>query len=834
MRKFQSIGLFILMAITTQTKAQNSFSFSCAKDTTINGCASSCITLKARIPDVKSSTSNYVINPISGPGGCYAPYVAANTPGSPTNLTSDDTYSSAIALPFPFPFYDDAASPYSSVVLSTNGYLSFDATLANGYSTWVIPATGDLPNTGYDKSTIMGVFHDIDPFYTTSPTQRIKYDVLGTAPHRRFIFSIYKVPLFSTTCQNLIDNTHQIVLYEGLGIIEVFVNSVQQCPSWNGGRNLIGLQNANKNKGIMPPGRTASGPVWGSVNMNESWRFVPAVGPTLYRSVELYDLAGNLISTGDTTSIGNATFEVSFPNVCPTGTTTYVVKSKYAQFNNPNSFVYGTDTVTVISNNPLSATSAISQASCATAGLGSVAIFVAGAAGPFEYSADGGLTWQPSSVFNLSPGTYTIKYRVIGTTCAGTTTAVITADPNLVAGTYAVTNVLCNGGNTGTININGLNGSGGFQYSIDGGTTYQSSGSFTNLPAGTYNIRIRDNSGCIKDTIVRVVQPLALSATATTSNATCSATPNGNITVEANGGANNYQYSIDGTTFQASPVFNLFDGSYTVTIRDINGCTTTLSEVVNLTNNLTLQTRTDTTICFGGSIVLATTGNAANYTWSGVGLNNASIASPTATPSSLGHTIYTLVATLGQCTINKSIDINTESQVVVNAGSNISIISGEHTQLNGMVTGANSFLWTSTPVDGTLTSTTILNPVATPAVTTTYTLTATNVAGCNSTDDITVTVIPYCIKVKNAFSPNGDGINDKWQIYDQYDCLNNIIVTVFNRYGSKVYENKDYRNNWDGTYNGKPVPDGTYYGVIQFVLISGKKITTKTDITVIR
>ena len=68
MRKFQSIGLFILMAITTQTKAQNSFSFSCAKDTTINGCASSCITLKARIPDVKSSTSNYVINPISGPG----------------------------------------------------------------------------------------------------------------------------------------------------------------------------------------------------------------------------------------------------------------------------------------------------------------------------------------------------------------------------------------------------------------------------------------------------------------------------------------------------------------------------------------------------------------------------------------------------------------------------------------------------------------------------------------------------------------------------------------------------------------------------------------------
>jgi hypothetical protein len=212
---------------------------------------------------------------------------------------------------------------------------------------------GNVPNTGYDRSLVMGVFHDLDPSVNTSPTQRIKYDVIGIAPHRKFILSFYKVPLFSTACNSLIENTHQIVLYESLGVIEVFVNSVQPCAGWNSGKKMIGLQNFNRNKGIMAPGRTANGGAWGSVNMNESWRFVPAVGPTRYRGVELYDLAGNLISTGDTTSIGNNTFEVAFPNVCPTGTTTYVIKSKYEQFNNPGNFVFGTDTVTVIAANPL-------------------------------------------------------------------------------------------------------------------------------------------------------------------------------------------------------------------------------------------------------------------------------------------------------------------------------------------------------------------------------------------------------------------------------------------------------------------------------------------------
>jgi gliding motility-associated-like protein len=838
MKKFYLAGLALLMVLGFQTQAQNGFSFSCTKDTTINGCASTCITLKGKIPNLHSSTTDYDINPLSGPGGCYVPYVSASTPGNPVSLTIDDKYSAVITLPFSFPFYDDAASPYNSLIASTNGYLSFDISEANNYSHWS-QAPGNVPNVGYDRSLIMGVFHDLDPgpLVGTSPTQQIKYDIIGTAPHRRFILSFYKVPLFSAACNPLIENTHQIVLYESTGIIEVFVKDIQQCAGWNQGRKMIGLQNFNENKGLMAPGRTSTGPAWGSVGLNESWRFVPAVGPTLYRGVELYNLAGTLISTGDTTSINNSTFEVSFPNVCPAGNTTYIIRSRYEQINNPGNFVFGSDTVNVISTNPLTAVPTVTPATCATQGLGTVTVAVTGGSGNYEYSSDGGTTWQASNLFTLAPGTYTINYREVGSSCIGSLSVTITSDPNLLNGTYVITNVACNGGNTGAINITAINGTGGYEYSINGGTNYQTSGNFPNLVANTYSIRIRDAAGCFRDTTITITEPTALVTSAVTSNASCSPIANGSIFVTASGGTPNYEYSINGTTFQASPSFTVFDGTYTVTIRDNNGCVSVLNnQVVGLINDLVVDTRVDTTLCFGASVTLTTTGNAATYDWStstGSGLSSTSVASPIATPTVLGNNDYTVVATLGQCTATDQVRIITDAQVIVTTGPDVSVLFGDQVQLVATVTGATSFQWTSTPVDPVFNST-ILNPIVKPTVTTTYLLTATNSIGCSASGDIKVTVIPVCIEVNNAFTPNGDGINDRWSIYRQYDCLSKVRLTVFNRYGAKVFESVDYRNDWDGTYKGKPVPDGTYYAVIDFSLISGKKVTTKTDLTIIR
>jgi gliding motility-associated-like protein len=96
-----------------------------------------------------------------------------------------------------------------------------------------------------------------------------------------------------------------------------------------------------------------------------------------------------------------------------------------------------------------------------------------------------------------------------------------------------------------------------------------------------------------------------------------------------------------------------------------------------------------------------------------------------------------------------------------------------------------------------------------------YTLTLTGIGGCAVDDDIFVVVLKQP-KVPNAFSPNGDGINDRWVI--QYiESYPNATVDVFNRYGQTVFSiSGGYKNSngWDGSFNGKPLPTGTYYYVI--------------------
>jgi hypothetical protein len=97
------------------------------------------------------------------------------------------------------------------------------------------------------------------------------------------VVSFYKVPCFNTPCHNLIQNTYQMVLYEGLGVIDVFVYSKENCPSWNQGRGIVGIQNFGGTSGLMAPGRAASSGMWGAMNMNESWRFIPSGGAALFR-----------------------------------------------------------------------------------------------------------------------------------------------------------------------------------------------------------------------------------------------------------------------------------------------------------------------------------------------------------------------------------------------------------------------------------------------------------------------------------------------------------------------------------------------------------------------
>jgi gliding motility-associated-like protein len=238
--------------------------------------------------------------------------------------------------------------------------------------------------------------------------------------------------------------------------------------------------------------------------------------------------------------------------------------------------------------------------------------------------------------------------------------------------------------------------------------------------------------------------------------------------------------------------------------------------------------------------ILTATGT--NLLWYNVATGGtSSTTAPTPSTSAVGSTTYYVSQSALTCEGARSaIVVNVSPTLNVNAGVDRIMARGDQIQLAGTTTSIGAtYLWTANITPLALSSATILNPIANPIFTTIYTLKVSDPTGlCPSvTDDVKVEVVQSCINVKNAFTPNGDGINDTWFVYDQNFCLTNpggAKVMVFNRYGSKVYESKDYTNKWDGTYNGKALPDGTYYAVIEFTLFDGSKQFKRTDVTILR
>jgi gliding motility-associated-like protein len=178
-----------------------------------------------------------------------------------------------------------------------------------------------------------------------------------------------------------------------------------------------------------------------------------------------------------------------------------------------------------------------------------------------------------------------------------------------------------------------------------------------------------------------------------------------------------------------------------------------------------------------------------------------------------------------------SLPVTVYARPRVDAGPDLYISPGAAVTINATVTGQGNFslLW-SPPTD--LSSTTVPAPIATPNNTVTYTLTARETSsGCAASDEVTIFTVSKLF-IPNAFTPNGDGKNDWWRIPGMA-LYPNGLVTVYNRYGQKVYEAKAYHNNpWNGFFNGEAVPNGGYVYMIQ--LNNDQKEVIKGTILVIR
>ena len=104
----------------------------------------------------------------------------------------------------------------------------------------------------------------------------------------------------------------------------------------------------------------------------------------------------------------------------------------------------------------------------------------------------------------------------------------------------------------------------------------------------------------------------------------------------------------------------------------------------------------------------------------------------------------------------------------------------------------------------------------------------------NEESPLTITVSESFLEMPNAFSPNGDGINDIYKAKDGYQSLTDFHAYIFNRWGKKLYEWTDPAGGWDGTSGGKPVKDGVYFCLVKAKGADGKVYNIKKDVNLLR
>ena len=269
--------------------------------------------------------------------------------------------------------------------------------------------------------------------------------------------------------------------------------------------------------------------------------------------------------------------------------------------------------------------SIISQTDVACFGTSTGSVTVEGSGGvtAYEYSLDAGSYLTSGTFGSLAAGTYTVTVRdgVLSTFDVPVT---ITQPSSAVGGIInSQTNILCYGSNTGSITIDGSGGVAPYQYKMGTGA-YQVSGTFGALTAGSYTVTVQDANLCTFDVPFTITQP-ALAFTGNISAQTdvsCFGSSDGSVTVSGAGGTSPYDYSVDGTTYQAGGIFNgLSAATYTITVRDANLCT--IAVTVNITEPAVLSiahTKVDAS-CPGtadGSIALTITGGTQPYSaiWS--------------------------------------------------------------------------------------------------------------------------------------------------------------------------------------------------------------------------
>ncbi len=320
-------------------------------------------------------------------------------------------------------------------------------------------------------------------------------------------------------------------------------------------------------------------------------------------------------------------------------------------------------------------------------------------------------------------------------------------------------------------------------------------------------------------------------------NENCS-NADGLIEVMATGGAAPYTFEWSNASTE-NLLTDLTAGSYEVTVIDALGCTQSTSvQIEDLSGPEIATIDIIDADCDGRNsqvnISLSATTNNAEVTWK----NDAGEVVFTGTNvQNLAPGTYEIdVTNEAGCTTTETLNIGQFTGVSLTVNDHVKMDLGTSARLETYV-NTNDVTYEWFPADG-LSCTDCPNPEANPTATTLYTVVVTNAGGCSATHEVLVQVVPKeDVFIPNAFSPNGDGINDFFTVYGGSNVAMIKNLRIFDRWGTEVYGNEDFMPNmeqegWNGSFKGKILDMGVYIYFVEVEYIDGSTSVQKGDLSI--
>ncbi|MEP7377347.1 MAG: gliding motility-associated C-terminal domain-containing protein [Chitinophagaceae bacterium] len=360
----------------------------------------------------------------------------------------------------------------------------------------------------------------------------------------------------------------------------------------------------------------------------------------------------------------------------------------------------------------------------------------------------------------------------------------------------------------------------------------------TTTPVGNYLYRLSvAEVGNMNSPQCRIAsEPLAIEVAANPVPIAVSNSPvcqNSSLQLNASGGskyqwtgANNF--SATGSAVSIKNIQAPQAGRYYVEVSTDAGCTKmdSVDVIVNIKPEANVSF-SSTGICEGNSVQLVSSGGG-TYQWApATGLSSDIIANPVASPTTTTDYVV-IVSNQFACKDTAMVSVTVIEAPGADAGPDKSIIEGNAVKLLANATGQNiSYSWSPALF---INDAQALQPMVNPPHDTIYVLSVVSNDGCGIATDSVKLKVYKDIFIPSAFSPNNDGLNDTWNI-PVLNIFPGFELTIFNRQGQVVYQNKNSNIPWNGKYKGEPQPVGVYVYYIDLKIEGGQ---FKGTLTLIR